>query len=393
MSLYQESTEKGRNKSRKLIIFLLQKLLNLFTVINMNDYNFKTAELFAGIGGIRLGFEMAGFTIVYALDNDKHCKETYDLNFSSTPLHLADIKDANIKDIPDFNILVAGFPCQPFSIAGQRAGFNDKERGGAFFHMMEILDNRKPEVIFLENVKHLYRHDKGKTYSVIKQLLIEKGYCVKEAVLNSAEYGNVPQNRERIYIVAFRSKKACEAFHFPGKIPLIKKVEDALDKEVAEKYYYRKGWLYDRIKDELADSNFIYQWRRVYLRKGSREGVCFTLTANMGTGGHNVPLIKDKRGLRKLTPRECARLQGFNESYKFPEKMADSQLYKQIGNSVTITLIARIASNIKRALNRMHRLEQSAPILIKTTNYYDRHVLKGRPERNNVPDPLFEYQD
>lgn len=355
----------------------------------MNANILTTADLFAGIGGIRLGFERAGFRTVYALDGDKRCKETYDLNFPGSPLRLSDIKEVNAKSVPAFNVLLAGFPCQPFSIAGRKEGFKDKERGNAFFQMMDLAGDHKPEVIFLENVKYLFTHDESKTYSKIKELLRDKGYWIKEAVLNSAEYGNVPQNRERIYIVAFRSKIACDAFRFPGKIPLTKSVKGILDKKIDEKYYYRNGWLYDRIKDDLTDPGFVYQWRRVYLRKGSQKGVCFTLTANMGMGGHNVPLIKDRRGLRRLTPRECARLQGFKDSYKFPEEMADSQLYKQIGNSVTIPVVARIASNIKRALDVAHNAESFKSTAKKAS--YGRYILKTKAERNNVSHPSYEY--
>ncbi len=335
---------------------MLQKLLKFFTLLIMDNYKFSTIDLFAGIGGIKLGFEKAGFRNVFSLDKDKNCKKTYDINFPSTPMHLADIEDININNIPDFQLLLAGFPCQPFSIAGQKSGFNDKKSGNAFFYIMDLVEARKPPAIFLENVKHLYGHDKGKTYSVIKNLLSEKGYWIKEAVLNTTEYGNLPQNRERIYIVAFKSKDVCNSFRFPGKIPLVKRIKDILDEKVDEKYYYREGWLYDRIKDDLKESDFIYQWRRVYLRKVNQEGICFTLTANMGMGGHNTPLIKDPSGLRRLTPRECARLQGFKDGYKFPEGSADSQIYKQIGNSVSIPVVARIASNIKRALNKTYKL-------------------------------------
>lgn len=343
-------------------------------------YSPKTADFFAGIGGIRLAFEKAGFKTAYALDNDKHCKKTYDLNFSSAPLVLSGIQEIESKDIPHFDVLLAGFPCQPFSIAGRKEGFKDIERGNAFFHMMDIVRARKPEVIFLENVKHLLTHDKRKTYSIIKQLLAEEGYFIKEEILNSAEYGNTPQNRERIYIVAFRSPDARDAFHFPGKVPLTKTAQDLLDKEVDEKYYYRNGWLYDRVKNGVVDQNYIYQWRRVYLRRGGRKGVCFTLTANMGMGGHNVPLLKDGNGIRRLTPRECCRIQGFKESFKLPDDIPDSQLYKQIGNSVTIPVVARIATNIKRALEKAHRVK-------KSTTHHGRHVFKTKAERDNVSNP------
>lgn len=309
----------------------------------------KTADLFSGIGGIREGFERAGFETVIAIDQDKYCKQTYDLNFPDLPMTMADINTLDPQALPDFDILLAGFPCQPFSVAGKKDGFRDKERGNAFFSVMKIVDAKHPQVIFLENVKNLHTHDNKRTYAVIKEQLEKRGYHVKEDVLNSLDYGNVPQNRERIYIIAFKSKIACDRFRFPGKVPLSKKITSILEKDVDEKYYYRQGWLYDRIFDKMDDQNYIYQWRRVYLRKNSKPGVCFTLTANMGMGGHNVPLLRDHKGLRRLTPKECGRLQGFRENFKLPP-ISDIQLYKQFGNSVTVTVVSRLAGNIRKAL-------------------------------------------
>src|SRR6185369_6408453 len=181
-------------------------------------------------------------------------------------------------------------------------------------------------------------HDQGRTFVVIKEHLERHGYKTKFAVLNSAEYGNVPQSRERIYIVGFRDDAAHDAFEFPQMKPLTKSIADMLDDNVDEKYYYRSGWLYDRIKGQGMKEGIVYQWRRIYLRE-NKSGMCSTLTANMGMGGHNVPLVKDKRGMRRLTPRECARLQGFPEGYKLPKDVVDSKLYKQIGNSVTVSVV------------------------------------------------------
>ena len=319
----------------------------------------KTADLFSGIGGIRAGFEKAGFETVVAIDHDKYCKVTYDLNFGEPKMLIDNINEINPESLPDFDILLAGFPCQPFSIAGQKEGFKDKERGNAFFKIMEMVDCKKPQAIFLENVKNLLTHDGKRTYSVIKDELEKRGYYVKEKVLNSLEYGNVPKNRERIYIVAFKSMVAFEAFSFPGKVPLTKQAVDVLDEQVDEKYYYRQGWLYDRIFDKMDDDTYVYQWRRVYLRKNGKQGVCFTLTANMGMGGHNVPLVRDKNGLRRLTPKECSRFQGFTESFQIPKNISDVQLYKQFGNSVTVSVVARIASNIKRAVEKAERAKNT----------------------------------
>ncbi len=313
-----------------------------------NIKNLKSIDLFAGIGGIRLGFEKAGFETVYANDFDKYCKYTYDLNFPETSMTLRSISNIKSKDLPNFNVLLAGFPCQPFSIAGHRKGFKDKKRGNLFFDITRIIKEKKPEVLFLENVKNLKGHDNGKTYRIIKETLEDLGYYIKSKVLNSMEYGNIPQNRERIYIVGFDSKIAFNKFAFPKKIKLILNVRNLLEKSVDKEYYYSGKPLFNKLKNEIVSKNTVYQWRRKYVRDNKKR-VCPTLTANMGMGGHNVPIIMDDNGIRKLTPKECAKLQGFPDSYKLPN-MSDSHLYKQIGNSVTVTVVERIAKNVAKAL-------------------------------------------
>jgi len=245
--------------------------------------------------------------------------------------------------------LLGGFPCQPFSIAGYRRGFLDTGRGDLFFEIVRILRDKKPRAVFLENVKNLKSHDGGKTFKIISDALEDLGYHIKVKVLNSVEYGNVPQNRERVYIVGFKSKKQCDAFEFPEPIKLNKTVADILEKDVDEKYYYTNSPLYPELNKTIKKPNVVYQWRRIYVRE-NKSGVCPTLTANMGMGGHNVPLIRDSKGIRKLTPRECARFQGFPDSYKLPKDFPDTKLYKQFGNSVTTTVIERVAKQIHKAL-------------------------------------------
>ncbi len=311
---------------------------------------YQTLDLFAGIGGIRIGFEKAGFKTVFANDFDKQCKTTYDLNFKDSKLIVEDIKKIDIDDLPKFDFLLAGFPCQAFSIAGHRQGFKDeKGRGNLFFDIEKILHKRKPEGFLLENVKNLRGHDNGRTFEIISQTLNNLGYHVKSRTLNSADYGGVPQNRERIYIVGFKNKKHTERFNFPSPIPLITKFSDLLEKNVSQKYYYNDKPLFARLKKYPFSKNTVYQWRRQYIRE-NKKGICPTLTANMGTGGHNVPIIKDEKGIRKLTPLECARIQGFPVDYKLPGNLPDSALYKQIGNSVTVTVIEALAKEIKKAM-------------------------------------------
>lgn len=314
----------------------------------------KFIDLFSGIGGIKLGFEKNGFTSVFSNDFDAYCKTTFDHNFSEifqpdTSLYLKDIAQIPSDTFPKFELLTGGFPCQPFSIAGYRKGFTDEGRGDLFFEIVRILKDRRPKVFLLENVKNLKTHDKGNTLKLIIQELENVGYYVKDAVLNTTEYGDLPQNRERIYIVGFLSKKEFNQFYFPQKIKLKKTIHDCLiSNKVEEKYYYNGKPLYEKLKGDVVKRDTIYQWRRKYVRE-NKSNACPTLTANMGTGGHNVPIIKDEYGIRKLTPRECANFQGFPQEYMLP-KITDSQLYKQIGNSVSIPVIERIAKQIKNAM-------------------------------------------
>jgi len=309
----------------------------------------RCIDLFAGVGGIRLGFENAGFTTIFSNDFEPDCKKTFDLNFENSKLVVKDINELDISSIPDFDILLAGFPCQPFSIAGYRQGFNDsKGRGNLFFRIANIIEQKRPKVVFLENVKNLKTHDNGRTFKVIKKTLEELGYFIEFKIINTSSYGNLPQNRERILIVGFLDEKIAKRFSFPEKIKLNKKIKDFLETNVEKKYYYEGKRLYSKLKKDVKDKNTAYQWRRKYVRK-NKSGVVPTLTANMGTGGHNVPIILDDRGIRKLTPKECFIFQGFPKSYKLPE-IADSKLYKQAGNSVSVTVIERVAENIKKAL-------------------------------------------
>ncbi|MFH1610389.1 MAG: transcriptional repressor LexA, partial [Patescibacteria group bacterium] len=324
-------------------------VINVIRNLYPEKPGYKTLDLFAGIGGIRLGFENAGFTTVFANDFDQACETTYNLNFKTNKLIVEDIRKINIEDLPEFDFLLGGFPCQAFSIAGNQQGFKDKKnRGNLFFDITRILDQKRPAGFLLENVKNLKGHDNGKTFKIITKTLEDLGYYIKTKVLNSMEYGNVPQNRERIYIVGFRDKTYCDNFEFPESIKLQTKITHLLEKDVNEKYYYNGKPLYEKIKNDITREGRVYQWRRKYVRE-NKKGVCPTLTANMGMGGHNVPIIKDKRGIRKLTPKECANIQGFPKRFKLPD-VADSILYKQLGNSVTVPVVTAIANQMKIAI-------------------------------------------
>ena len=318
----------------------------------MRKSRYTTIDLFAGVGGIRLGFDSAGFETVFANDYEEKCKETYDSNFNEPGLTIEDIREISPRALPDFDVLLGGFPCQPFSVAGYKKGFKDR-RGDLFFEIVRILKSKKPTCFLLENVRNMYTHNKGKTFERICDLLDEVGYSIQYKIMNTAEYGGVPQNRERIYIVGFTKESGLvDTFSFPNKLPLKRKVRDLLQKssEIGEQYRYCDKPLAKRIHKNDLKSGIIYQWRRKYLRE-NKSGLCPTLTANTGMGGHNVPIVKDRIGIRKLTPRECARFQGFPESYTLPD-LADSHLYKQIGNSVSVPVVRRIANQMYKVLQR-----------------------------------------
>lgn len=312
----------------------------------------KAISLFAGIGGICQGFMKAGVDIVFANDFDKYACITYRENFKHGIVE-GPIENIKSEDIPDADLVIFGFPCTSFSIAGYRKGFEDEKSGHLFFEAFRIIKAKKPKAFFLENVKNLVSHDGGNTFKVITESLESLGYHIKYKVMNSAEYGNVPQNRERIYVVGFLDEESCVQFEFPDKIDRTVDIKDITKpyEKKDDKYYYENSKYYPMLKESMTNRDTVYQLRRVYVRE-NKNNISPTLTANMGTGGHNVPLILDDFGIRKLTPKECLLLQGFPEDFKIPEKMSNGQLYKQAGNSVTVTVIERIAKNMMKAINK-----------------------------------------
>lgn len=308
------------------------------------------AGLFAGVGGIELGFKQAGFTPILANEIDKYAGVTYSLNHSH-PLVLRDIHELQTKEIPRIDVLTGGFPCQAFSVAGYRKGFKDP-RGNVFWEIVRILDEKKPSIVFLENVKNLTSHDGGKTFKVIIEALESLGYHVTFKVMNAAQYSKIPQNRERIYIVGFLKKKDFSRFEFPEKLKAPLDLAQFIDfqSKVDDTFYYNDKYMTKELVKSITSRDTVYQWRRHYVRE-NKSGLCPTLTANMGTGGHNVPLVLTKHGIRKLTPRECFNLMGFPKSFKLPTDLANSQLYKQAGNAVVVPVIKRIAVQIMKAID------------------------------------------
>jgi DNA (cytosine-5)-methyltransferase 1 len=313
--------------------------------------NYLFVDLFAGIGGMRIAFEREYSECILTCEIDKMALTTYQMNFKNSNNHSysLDIRKLKSKDVPDHDILLAGFPCQPYSIAGLRKGLAD-ERGKVFNDIIRIIRDKKPTVFLLENVRGIMAHDNGETFKYIIKRLENLGYYLKYQSLNTATHGNLPQNRERVFIVGFSDKNSYDKFLFPDKIKLNKKITQLLDTDnLDQKYYYDDRYdCYAKIKKVVKNSNSIYQWRRHYVRENKSE-LCPTLTANMGSGGHNVPLVYQNKKIRKLTPRECARFQGFPDSFKLPN-ISDIHLYHQFGNSVSIPLIKRIADNIYKSI-------------------------------------------
>lgn len=309
--------------------------------------NKKFIDLFAGIGGFRIALESIGAKCVYSNEWDKFAKETYYKNFGDIPDD--DITQIDEKLIPKHDILCAGFPCQAFSISGKQKGFKDK-RGNLFFDIARILKYHKTKIVFMENVKNLVSHDKGKTLNIIKKIMNELEYDFYYKVLNASDYG-IPQKRERVYIVCFRKDLNIKKFNFPKPIELIKHLEDFLleeDQIPNDIYVNRNDITINSIKDDKYSNKSIRlgivnkggQGERIYSIKGS----AITLSAEGGgvfskTGGY---LINGK--CRKLMPRECARIMGYPDSFKIIDNQ--NQAYKQFGNSVVIDVLQYIAIKI-----------------------------------------------
>lgn len=314
----------------------------------MSIDNLKLIDLFAGTGAFSLAFEKnSKCECVFANDMIECSKKIYTLNNPNSIFTLKDLHEINVNDIPSHDILCGGFPCQPFSIAGNKKGFDDN-RSNVFWKIIEILETHKPEIIILENVKNLKSHDKGNTFNIIENNLGKLGYYIKTAILDTNKITNIPQHRERIYIVGFLNKEKYDKFNFNFPKKTQYKISDMLEKNVDNKYYYSDRFkVFEEIEENITKNiseNVLYQYRRYYVRE-NKSNCCPTLTANMGGGGHNVPLLKDDKGIRKLTPRECFNLQGFPLDYKLPD-ISDTSLYKLAGNAVSVPVVDLIVKKL-----------------------------------------------
>jgi len=320
-------------------------------------------DLFAGIGGIRIAFEHAGGECVFSSEWNKFAQQTYEKNFGELPV--GDIREIQASDLPDFDIMCAGFPCQPFSIAGvskkqslnKPHGFEDETQGTLFYEIIRILKEKKPAAFFLENVKNLERHDKGKTFSVIRDALLNAGYSFSYKVINAKSL--VPQNRERIFMVGFRNPEI--GFTFPEIPDLKPRMKDILLENVPEKYTLTDHqWEYHQNyaeKHRLKGNGFGFGLVNL-------DSYCRTLSARYYKDGSEIFIPQEGKNPRRVTPRECARIQGYPDSFIIP--VSDTQAYKQFGNSVAVPLVEILAKQVVHTLKEKPPNLLAYPIKIKT---------------------------
>ncbi|MDY0264236.1 MAG: DNA (cytosine-5-)-methyltransferase [Sulfurospirillum cavolei] len=336
--------------------------------------NYSVGSLFAGVGGVCQAFKNASFSVIWANEFDKKACITYRLNHTDTLLFDQDVQSLNTKKLSPIDVLTAGFPCQPFSQAGHGKGFDD-ERGKLFFEVIRFLDDLQPQAYFLENVKTLATHDNRKTFAIIRDKLKEVGYSFIPFILNAAEHTDIPQGRERIYIVGFKNEAEysfekpikeniklnssifapfSSSFVIPKKeIKPRREIHSFLDKTTvleSDLYNNLSNPIHLKIQEAVINAQVVYQYRRYYVR-ANKSAVCPTLTANMGGGGHNIPIILDDSIPRRLTPKECFNLQGFPNKFLLPSNISRVSLYKQAGNSVVVPMVEKIAKEIGKVLN------------------------------------------
>lgn len=325
---------------------------------------FTFIDLFAGIGGMRLAYEAVGGRCVYSNEWNKYCQQTYFANFGELPD--GDITRVNEYEIPNHDILVAGFPCQPFSIAGvskknslgRATGFQDKTQGTLFFDVCRILNAKRPKAFMLENVKNLKSHDKGRTFKVIMDSLEELDYEVYSAVLDGQNY--VPQHRERIIIVGFDRKRYGSGLPFNFDITPVRPkpvMRDILEPEVDDKYTLSdKLWTYLQnyaAKHRAAGNGFGYGI-------ADPDGISRTLSARYYKDGSEILIAQEGKNPRRLTPRECARLQGFPDTFRIV--VSDTQAYRQFGNSVVVPLITDVAGLVVNRMRQLDHMDHSSGI-------------------------------
>lgn len=310
----------------------------------------KIVSLFSGIGGIDLALCQLGHDVIWANENDRYAVKTYKRNFPHSKIIEEDVKKIDMSSLPNFDILTAGFPCQPFSVMGYQKGFEDS-RGYLFFEIIKIVKFKNPRIIFLENVKNLIKHDNGNTFLRIQSVLSELGYYIKYKVMSPHEYVNIPQIRDRIFIIAFRDKVLYDGFQFPESLRLTRKINDLIDRNKLQNeiFYYREDNKYYKLLNErIKDKNAIYRIDDWGVAE-KKWNICPTLKANMGTYSNRVPIIRDDYGLRKITPYECLKFQGFPNDYVLAD-IPLNEAYKQCGNTVCVSLVYTILRNLNKII-------------------------------------------
>lgn len=330
-----------------------------------NNIKFRFIDLFAGIGGIRMPFEKLGGKCVFTSEWDKYCQITYQFNYGERPF--GDITKIDEKDIPDHDILLAGFPCQPFSIAGvskknslgREHGFKDKKQGNLFFDIARILKEKKPKAFLLENVKNLQSHDKGRTFKIIENTLLNLGYELFIKVIDAADY--VPQHRERIIIVGFRKDIFPDMnFSFPYQTKRKISIADILEKNVDDKYTLSdKLWKYlqgHAEKHKKMGNGFGFG-----LIDPEKDKTTRTLSARYYKDGSEILIKQKRKNPRRLTPRECARLMGFSDNFKMP--VSNNQAYKQFGNAVVVPVIEAVAKEMIKSIEQYGQNLEKTPKL------------------------------
>ena len=355
--LYEALAEYAADENRPMQDCVQEALAFLFRNESkprqIGDFTF--IDLFAGIGGMRLAFEACGGECVFTSEWDRYCQRTYYENFGELPY--GDITKIAEEDIPDHDVLVAGFPCQPFSIAGvskknslgRATGFLDATQGTLFFDVVRILNEKRPRAFLLENVKNLRGHDRGNTWKVIMDSLSELGYEVFSEVLDGQMF--TPQHRERVFIVGFDKRRYEDDINFDFSIkPSANKlcIKDILEYDADEKY---------TLSDHLWD--YLQKYAEKHRAKGNGfgyglvdlDGITRTLSARYYKDGSEILIPQNGKNPRRLTPRECARLQGYADSFKIP--VSDTQAYKQFGNSVVVPLVEAIAKKIAHSIKTM----------------------------------------
>jgi len=286
-------------------------------------------DLFAGAGGFAIGMECNGIEVVMSNDFSQYSKIAIKNNFDHRFICLPIEK---IKKIPRVDIITAGFPCQPFSIAGNKKGMDDIRISG-MKHMLTLIKKYPPKMLLFENVKNFLTMNNGEIFQWFREKIESYGYHIYYQVIDTAKYSVLPQHRERLFMICFRKENH---FTFPDQCLTNYSRDIFLEKDIDQKYYYtKKSSIYPILKD--MDDEHFYQYRRTFLRE-IKSGLCPTLTANMGSGGHNVPIIQVGHKIRKLTPRECFRLQGFPDEYSL-ENLSDTRAYHLAGNAVSVPIV------------------------------------------------------